>query len=159
MASSLRLTLVAGSIVLVSTLLLTSRAKVTLPTDASEVSPELFAGLATAVVMPIYPQESIRNGSSGVAVALVALDSAGRVRWVEVLEAPDAAIGNSVRSALAQWVFQPPRVEDSNTSLEVRGRVILYFVVDDGKRVVLTAEQAGARRAANGRLRRGTPPE
>jgi TonB family protein len=135
-AVTLRTALVAASAILLSIAVARRLSAVAGASEAPEVPPEALAALATAVVMPIYPQVSLESGKSGVVVALVGSDAAGRVRSVDILQSPDAAIATSVRGALVRWVFTPA---------EKRGRVIIYFTIENERGLVLTPKQLAFR--------------
>ncbi len=126
MAGTARPVLLVACVVTM-TLVIVKRSAVVAPT--SEVSTEVFSTSATVTVMPEYPGPSLAHGIAGVAVALATSDAAGRVASVAMLEAPDEPIAVSVQTALSKWVFALGGK---------RGRVIFYFVLENGKgRVVM----------------------
>ena len=83
--------------------------------------------MALSSVMPSYPASSLAAGTSGVAVAAILTSTtAGGAPTVEILEAPDPAIADAVRAALAKWtfaVFQYP----------MQGKLTFYFRIEQGK--------------------------
>lgn len=146
MTGRLRLSLTIGALVVLAVLLSTRHLPVNVVPESEEISAETFAATATATIMPAYPESSLRNRATGVAVALVVSDPDGRVRSVDILQAPDSAIANSMRRSLIQWRFAGVAAPSLRPPLEARGRVILYFVIDRGNGLVLTPDQVRARR-------------
>ncbi|MGI8742948.1 MAG: TonB family protein [Bryobacteraceae bacterium] len=57
--------------------------------------------------MPVFTKSSSEAGHEGVAVAEVRVSNRGGVIKTKILEAPDAAIGASVETAVKQWSFSP----------------------------------------------------
>ena len=57
---------------------------------------------------PPYPSESAKKGSQGVVVAAVRIGPDGTVQSVNVLEAPDQPIAESVARTVSQWRFKEP---------------------------------------------------
>ena len=113
--------------------------------------------------LPIYPESSLREGKEGVAVAAIVADRDGRVEDVELLEAPDEAIGRAVQEALVQWTFHPGRVpaeafhppgdalvDDRGTRVNARiaSRMTFYFRILNGGGVVLNPAEAAPAIAA-----------
>jgi TonB family protein len=86
---------------------------------------------AKVVVMPTYPEDSKRNGSQGVAVALLNIDEEGTVKKVEILEAPDESIGNAVSKATQMWKFQPVTEDSTGKSIRLSGKLTFYFKIVD----------------------------
>ena len=94
---------------------------------ASEAS---LRKIATKVVMPNYPHESIKRGAKGVAVAELVIGVAGDVSNAEVLEAPDALIEKAVLEAVKQWKFRPTNVKGGGP-VSVRGKLTFYFEINE----------------------------
>jgi Rhodanese-like domain len=90
--------------------------------------------MAVTTVTPSYPEESVKAGTSGVAVAGVAAAAAGGAPTVEILEAPDAAIADAVRAALSKWKFPPVQFATS-------ARLTFYFRIEQGKGRVLNPQE------------------
>lgn len=86
--------------------------------------------VATRIVMPSYPQESIKRRAKGVAVAQIETNQEGDVSKVEILEAPDSMISTSVTEAVRQWKFRSSKIKDG-PSVSVKGKLTFYFVIDD----------------------------
>jgi len=84
------------------------------------------------MMMPSYPEESEKNGTRGVAVAQIEINARGDVDQVDVLESPDAAIKDSVSSAVKQWRFQPQTIQGE--PVRIRGKLTFYFVIDQSGR-------------------------
>lgn len=95
--------------------------------DASETS---LRKVASKVVMPAYPEGSIKRGSKGVAVAQLIFDGEGNVSQVKVLEAPDALIEEAVSIAVSQWKFRASKLKDG-PPIRVRGKLTFYYVINE----------------------------
>lgn len=111
---------------------------------------------AVDVMVPSYPTASIIRGSSGVAVATVQVGAEGRVRRVDVEQAPDSDIADAMRAAVAKWTFTPISVAGSDVKRPLLGKVTFYFVLQNGRGSVFNpTEMAVARRdAAAGEVQR-----
>lgn len=90
---------------------------------------------ATKMVMPEYPSESVKNHSTGIAVAQIEINADGEVDKLEVLEAPDLPIKNEVSGAVKQWRFQPQTIHGS--PVRIRGKLTFYFVFDEEGRATV----------------------
>jgi TonB family protein len=87
---------------------------------------------AKKVVMPEYPEESIKLGSKGLAVVQLLYDETGVVTHVKVLEAPDTYIKEAVTAAVRQWTFEPSHARTPNGPLiKIQGKLTFYFVIND----------------------------
>lgn len=91
----------------------------------------------------MYPERSIRQGKSGVVVAEVHSSPQGTVTAVDILEAPDLAIGASVRRALAQWEFRVGDPLKNGGPVELSAKLVFYFEIQHGKGSVLYPSEAG----------------
>ena len=98
---------------------------------------------ARKIVMPEYPKESIKHNSKGVAVAQLLYDETGVVIDVEILEAPDDSIKESVIKAVRQWKFEPARAKSRQGPLvKIQGKLTFYFEIDErGKATVENPKQ------------------
>lgn len=96
--------------------------------------------------LPTYPASSLRSGREGVAVASIVAGRDGQVETIELLQAPDEAIGRAVEEALEQWTFTPGRAPlgDGGSLVDVRieSRLTFYFRIVDGTGVVLSPAEA-----------------
>ena len=90
--------------------------------------------------MPIFPALSLAAGAQGVAVAYVVSAADGTMGRVDMLEAPDPAIGASVQRALMQWRITPRRA-DARGPRHFEGRITFYFKIVKGRGSVLNPEQ------------------
>jgi TonB family protein len=112
------------------------------PSMAFDGPEELVLGLgifrdhATSVVLPRYPESSVRSGHSGRTVVDVRL-SDGKITDARILEAPDEEIARSVKTALSMWSFRPFTQAGVPVRFPIRSRVILYFRLIDGKPIVI----------------------
>lgn len=91
---------------------------------------------AKTVVMPEYPDASQRNGIQGVAIAEVNIDEEGAVKKVEILEAPNEAIGNAVVMAIKKWKFERPVDDSTGKAVRLSGKLTFYFVIENGRGIV-----------------------
>jgi rhodanese-related sulfurtransferase len=90
--------------------------------------------MALTSVTPSYPASSVKAGVSGVAVAAVVTSTTkGGAPAVEILEAPDQAIGDAVREALGKWTFPV-------WTYPMEGKLTFYFRVEQGKGRVLNPQ-------------------
>jgi hypothetical protein len=96
---------------------------------------------ATQKRLPIYPPASLARKASGVAVAAIASAPDGRVVTVDILEAPDDAIGEAMRAALLEWRIPPMTVVGRPEQYGVRGKITFYFRVVSGRGQVLNPEE------------------
>lgn len=101
----------------------------------------------TNVVHPAYPEESLRLGHEGVAVAAIQFAPTGQMARIEILEAPDSFIAASMEEVLAKWTFPfktstPPRMSSKAT---------YYFVITAGKGTVFAPAGAPLARDWNSR--------
>ena len=87
--------------------------------------------LATKAVMPEYPESSVRAKTQGVAVVAVSIDENGKLRSVDLVEAPDEATGNAVVKAVQQWEFQ--RALTEGNPVAVLGKITFYFIQEHGR--------------------------
>lgn len=108
-------------------------------TTAAAVSPQgglaivpeaVLRKLAKKMVMPKYPDGATKRGVKGRAVAEVNIDKQGNLIDVRVLEAPDQEIEQSVIRAIKQWKFSPATVSEHKLSVNVRGKLTFYFVLE-----------------------------
>lgn len=112
---------------------------------------------AVTTEMPVFPEESLRAGSRGVAVAALRTRRDGTVESVELLQSPDEKIAGEVRRALLRWVFAPTSVSGSRVPVE--GRIVFYFEISAGKGVVrLPADPDGSANPV-AKLARVTPDD
>jgi hypothetical protein len=90
--------------------------------------------------LPDYPASSLSLKVTGVAVASVTSGVDGRMSNVTMLEAPDEAIGASVRSALMTWEIPPTTVLGESEPRGIRSKVTFYFRIVKGRGVVFNPE-------------------
>ena len=85
-------------------------------------------------VMPVFPAASLASGAAGVAVAQIETTLDGRVDIVNIMQAPDVAIGQSVKAALLQWRFEPLLIEGQLSKMH--GKLTFYFLVNGSEALV-----------------------
>jgi len=83
--------------------------------------------------LPVFPDDAIRDKKTGVAVAIVEVDTAGRVSEVTVLEAPAPSIEEALVRTLKLWRFKPFQLENG-TPTRVRSKLTFYFVIQNNSR-------------------------
>jgi rhodanese-related sulfurtransferase len=96
---------------------------------------------ATTHVMPVYPQSLVQKRTAGVAVATVRLNLDGTMERVDVLEAPDPQIAAAVTSALNKWIVPETKVVGSTERFQTVGKLTFYFLIKNGKGVVLNPDE------------------
>ena len=99
-----------------------------------------FRRIARVGPRPEYPELSLDSGRAGIAVAEVVANDEGRVERVDILEAPDAHIGDAMAGALAQWEVEP-LVDDDGQAVRLRAKLFFYFVIEDGEGFVRSPEE------------------
>ena len=109
--------------------------------DVARVPEAVVRKVATTVVKPEYPLASKKRGTQGLAVVVVEIDEDGNVTSVEVAEAPDEEIGQSVVRAVKQWKFSPVTAEGK--PIKLRGKLTFYFSIRDGKPAVEDPKRFG----------------
>ena len=110
---------------------------------SSKVTEHSLRTLATVAPKPSYPAASVRAKATGVAVASVVVGTDGKMSLVDVLEAPDAHIRQSVAAALSEWRVQPYRRKDEKENREMISRLVFYFVIRKQAMVLNPDEVAG----------------
>lgn len=98
-----------------------------------------FRRIARVQPRPEYPVVSLDSGKTGVTVAAVVTTPEGRMERVDVLEAPDAHVGDAVSRALGQWEIEPP--VDDGQPVRVRSKLFFYFVMENGEGLVRSPEE------------------
>jgi TonB family protein len=86
--------------------------------------------------LPVYPPAAIARQVTGTTVVAIEVNRNGHVRILEILESPDAAISDAVRTALAAWRFPPVRTSASGEPVTVESRLVFYFRMKNGLPVV-----------------------
>jgi TonB family protein len=99
--------------------------------------------MALASPIPRYPDSSLVNRTEGLVAAAIAVNAQGRITSIEILEAPDSAMGRSAREALWRWRFRISS-EMSKRRTRITSRVVFYFVLDHGRGMVLNPKDAAA---------------
>lgn len=89
---------------------------------AGKMSYQGLRGIATTAPTPAYPATSLERKVTGVAVAEILLDQKGQLLDVNVLEAPDDAISESVHDSLMRWKFRP-------IAIPMKGKMFFYFTM------------------------------
>jgi TonB family protein len=105
----------------------------------ARTSERFLRSWATVVIAPTYPEEAIRAGTTGVAVAEVRLNEKSVVEAIDVLQAPSAAVTTAVRTAIKLWRFVRPEGSRAGT---VSAKLTFYFVRIGGRYRVLSPAEA-----------------
>ena len=98
------------------------------------MSDPLFRAIASTAPAPAYPATSLARKVTGVAVAAILLDRNGHLQSVNILQAPDDAIGQSVHDALMRWTFRP-------IGVPMKGKIFFYFNIKKGSASVVSPEE------------------
>ena len=134
-------TLRAQALVEVGRAILEKIAKPVQNEQAIRVGEDGMRKSASKTVMPLYPDEALKNREQGVVVVELQYDAKGDVVNTAVLESPSKSIGDAVVRATKQWKFVPSKKEDG-TPVNVRGKLTFYFEIDkDGKGLVQNPKQ------------------
>jgi protein TonB len=110
-----------------------------------KLAPPVLRGRAVNPTLPEYPADSLKARKEGVVVVEITVSAEGVVTAVNVLESPDALMGESVVNCLKRWRFDPPRSVDNTQVFRSEGKLAFYFKLEGGKPVVVDA--AAARRS------------
>ena len=113
--------------------------------------------MSRSLPAPEYPTSSINSGTTGMAVASIVIDTDGSVESVELLESPDAAIGEAVEAALRDALFLP--IEHEGTPLKVEGVMTYHFLIGDSGAQVLSPEAFSTRGAGGERTDASAAPD
>jgi len=121
-------------ILIILTLLITAQDALSV-----KVSELILRQLAIRSIKPHYPGTSVKNKNTGVAVAKVQIDQNGKVKTITVVQAPDAAISEEVRTAVRQWTFDIPKDMhlDDKTGRLLSSTLTFYFKISGSTSVVL----------------------
>jgi len=98
---------------------------------------------------PVYPRGPLEESIGGVVVAEVEVSSDGSPKRVDILEAPDPRIAESVSAALARWEFSLLEFEGKETPRRPQGRLTFYFVPGDGGQVLNPEEMLAAQNVSD----------
>ena len=105
------------------------------------ISGNNLSKMAVHTVLPTYPKPSLQARREGVVVAQVLVGPDGKMRTVDVLQAPHEEIGRATRDALMQWTFRTTLRTPDGKPTNIRSKLIFYFTIKDGKGLVLTPQQ------------------
>jgi TonB family protein len=88
----------------------------TLNSDDSQNHPKKYRALlpealarksATTQIMPVYPEEAVQSGLSGIVHVKLEISSDGEVLRVKVKPRTDVLLRKAVSDAIRQWKFKP----------------------------------------------------
>ncbi len=102
-----------------------------------------FRKLAVKIIMPTYPEQSKKNGASGVAVIEIEIDESGKLSQTKVLEAPDKYIEKNVLSAIKKWEFKADSV--NGKPVRVQSKLTFYFKIKQSVAYVLSPQFLNAK--------------
>jgi rhodanese-related sulfurtransferase len=91
--------------------------------------------------------ESLKRLVQGVLVCEVLVGVDGRMRQVEVLQAPDERMGAAAKDALLKSVFGRIVIDPATgRNAQMHAKLFWYFVIDGGRGLVLTPEELATHR-------------
>ena len=93
--------------------------------------------MATSIVEPRPSEEWPADCQPGPVVAELRLSKLGRIENVTILESPCTSVGSSVANALQQWKFTTDRLPG-----RLVGKIVYYYLLKDGKPLLIISEQA-----------------
>jgi TonB family protein len=73
---------------------------------------------------PVYPEDLLKSRVEGFAIIAFLVELDGSITQCQVVEASDAAFGESARAAIARWQFSPPQFSGTP------GRIAMSFPVE-----------------------------
>jgi TonB family protein len=73
---------------------------------------------------PVYPEDLLKSRVEGFAIIAFLVELDGSITQCQIVEASDAAFGESARAAIAQWQFSPPQFSGTP------GRIAMSFPVE-----------------------------
>ncbi|MGE5567430.1 MAG: energy transducer TonB [Rhodospirillales bacterium] len=113
-------------------------------TIAVKVAEATFRRIATRVVHPTYPQEAITARVTGVVVVDVCVAAGSdKATSIRVLTAPNAAIGEAVKTAVSQWRFGTfSLMSDPGKLHAFASTVVYYFIEREGQWLVLSPSES-----------------
>ena len=82
---------------------------------------------------------------TGVVVAAILLDRNGHLQSLNILQAPDDAIGLSVHEALLRWTFRA-------IGVPMKGKMFFYFTIKKGEGNVARSVAKSTQNSADGRF-------
>ena len=126
----------------------------------AKISEEGVRLLALVKPMPLYPAASIKNKASGVAVAEILVSQDGRMEQVNVLQAPDAGVRETLEVVLMKWEFTKVVPTGQSKGVPFSSKLTFYFDVENGKGVVRSPEEKADVRPDSGQggAESGTAP-
>lgn len=108
-----------------------------------KVSEVVLRKQASKIVQPLYPEEALKQGASGVSVTALVIGLEGNIEKLDVLEAPHPSIKAAVATAVRQWKFGVTTMEGN--PVKVHGKLTFYFVLNNKKAEVLSPEEMSKR--------------
>jgi rhodanese-related sulfurtransferase len=100
---------------------------------------------ATNSPQPAYPSGSLRRGATGVAVAAIFITADGRVRQVNILQAPDDDIRRTLVTTLSTWTFSPVQLQSTRSAVPAFGRLVFYYRTTKTGGEILTPSEAASK--------------
>lgn len=95
--------------------------------------PESYARqVAVTKAMPVYPQDALQRGITGVVQVKIAIDDRGEVAKMRIHPAIDASLKRSIADAVVKWTFKlrPELVVEGRNSLS---RLTFTFSIGAGQ--------------------------
>jgi TonB family protein len=89
--------------------------------------------LATRKVLPLYPEEAVSQGISGVVEIGIGRNDRGEVIKMRVPPKLDPLLQKAVVTAVKQWRFEPYAVYRDRPNEYHINRLTFNFIIEDGK--------------------------
>ena len=83
-------------------------------------------------VMPIYPEEALREGISGRVEVKIAIGEEGEVLRIKVRPRTDERLKEALANAVSQWKFKP-RDDQDRVGRPILTRLSFNFVLAEGR--------------------------
>jgi Gram-negative bacterial TonB protein C-terminal len=91
---------------------------------------------ATYAPRPPFPRATFLAHRQGVVSVAVSVHPEGRTQKLEVFQAPDEDTAASTTSTLRKWRFRSWANSRTSNTCPLEGRLVFYFLIEDGKPVV-----------------------
>lgn len=111
-----------------------------------KVSAASLISRARTKSLPQYPKDSLKRNSQGVVVATMLVGTDGRVRTLEIVQAPDASIRDAMRQTLLTWSFDNLPRAPNNQPAQVEAKLFYYFVIENQQGLVFLPNDLAAHR-------------
>jgi TonB family protein len=100
------------------------------PSEWTQVSPDVESRLLVKRVAPIYPADAKSKHIEGKVVLQATVGPEGRVENVRLVSTPSASLALSAFQSVSQWEYKPYRV--NGEAVTVESNVVVDFSLADG---------------------------